>query len=123
MIHVYICSFIIGISNTIRNTLTSLKMNTFIILSHLNLCRSTVRVVKSVRAGMGKTLYKKRMEAELKRQGPITERQSVDVVTIPIHEREIDVNVIMSKLLEYTLQPGDTKARIFHIDLAHEVSA
>ncbi|XP_063403574.1 E3 ubiquitin-protein ligase rnf213-alpha-like [Mytilus trossulus] len=83
--------------------------------------RSSVRVVKSWRAGVGKSLYKKRMVTDLyKLITNITRRRASDI-TIPLHEKTINVDDIMDILLEETLTPQCHEPRIFHIDISHVV--
>jgi hypothetical protein len=79
-------------------------------------------VVKSWRAGVGKTLHKKRLAEKLQALHSGVVRRNKAVVSIPLHEREIDVDDIMAVLLENTLHPGKIEPRLFHIDLSHEVS-
>ncbi|XP_033741838.1 E3 ubiquitin-protein ligase rnf213-alpha-like [Pecten maximus] len=82
---------------------------------------STVRVVKSWRAGVGKSLYKTRKATDLKDLYPNIKRTTDAVVSIPLHEKEIDVDMIMNRLLECTLPAGQLEPRIFHIDISYEV--
>ncbi|XP_056014152.1 E3 ubiquitin-protein ligase rnf213-alpha-like isoform X2 [Ostrea edulis] len=81
----------------------------------------TVRMVKSWRAGVGKTLHKKRLAEKLQSLHSGVVRRNKAVVSIPLHEREIDIDDIMTVLLENTLHPGKIEPRLFHIDLSHEV--
>ncbi|KAK3096790.1 hypothetical protein FSP39_003301 [Pinctada imbricata] len=83
--------------------------------------KSSVRVVKSWRAGVGKTLYKQRMAEKIETLMMSSRRQTGGVITIPLHEREINVNEIMRILLEQTLRAGSHEPRLFHIDIYHEV--
>lgn len=85
--------------------------------------RSTVRVVKSCRAGVGKTLYKKRMVSDLDKKSGRNMRFNQKELTIPLHDKSIDLDEIMSALLAVTLPPGELRPRIFHVDLSHEVRA
>lgn len=85
--------------------------------------RSTVRVVKSCRAGVGKTLYKKRMVSDLDKKSGRNMRFDQKELTIPLHDKSIDLDEIMSALLAVTLPPGELRPRIFHVDLSHEVRA
>nr|XP_022293483.1 E3 ubiquitin-protein ligase rnf213-alpha-like isoform X1 [Crassostrea virginica] len=81
----------------------------------------TVRVVKSWRAGVGKTLHKKRLTEKLHSLHTGVARTKKAVVSIPLHEREINIDDIMNVLLQNTLHPGKIEPRLFHIDLSHEV--
>ncbi|VDH93225.1 ubiquitin carboxyl-terminal hydrolase 34 [Mytilus galloprovincialis] len=83
--------------------------------------RCSVRVVKSWRAGVGKTLYKKRMVADLYKLVPNIPRRMSSNVTIPLHEKAISTNDIMDIFLQETLPPRCHEPRIFHIDISHEV--
>ncbi|XP_021363666.1 E3 ubiquitin-protein ligase rnf213-alpha-like isoform X2 [Mizuhopecten yessoensis] len=83
--------------------------------------RSTVRVVKSLRAGVGKSLYKTRRAQDLEDVYPTNKRTTGAVVSIPLHEKEIDVDTIMARLLKCTLPAGQLEPRIFHIDISYEV--
>ncbi|CAC5425101.1 RNF213 [Mytilus coruscus] len=83
--------------------------------------RCSVRIVKSWRAGVGKTLYKKRMVADLYKLVPNIPRRMSSNVTIPLHEKAINTNDIMDIFLQETLPPRCHEPRIFHIDISHEV--
>ena len=83
--------------------------------------RCSVRVVKSWRAGVGKTLYKKRMVDELHESVPNISRTKPADVTIPLHEKTINVDNIMDIFLEEILLPQSHEPRLFHIDISHEV--
>ncbi|XP_071137099.1 E3 ubiquitin-protein ligase rnf213-alpha-like [Mytilus edulis] len=83
--------------------------------------RCGVRVVKSWRAGVGKSLYKKRMVTDLYKLITNITRRKASNVTIPLHEKTINVDDIMDILLEETLAPRCHEPRIFHIDISHVV--
>ena len=83
--------------------------------------RCSVRIVKSWRAGIGKTLYKKRMVAEMSKLVHNINRRKSSNVTIPLHERVISTDDIMDILLDETLSPRCPEPRIFHIDISHVV--
>lgn len=78
-------------------------------------CRSTVRVVRSTRSGVGKSLYVKRREEDLQE---LTKTKTSLKVSLPLHARAVDFNYITRKLIEKTENPN---ARIFHIDITSEV--
>ncbi|XP_070190023.1 E3 ubiquitin-protein ligase rnf213-alpha-like [Littorina saxatilis] len=78
-----------------------------------------VRVVRSKRSGVGKTLYKQRLTAKLKRTVP-RERRPVSI-TIPLHGRVADTEDMAACLLPHTLHPGDVLPRIVHLDISYEV--
>ena len=83
--------------------------------------RCSVRVVKSWRAGVGKSLYKKRMVTDLKNLIPNATRQRSPDITVPLHEKTVDIDCVMSVFLRETLPPNCKESRIFHLDIAHEV--
>jgi hypothetical protein len=80
-----------------------------------------MRIVKSWRAGVGKSLYKKRMVAELYKIVPNIPRRKSSNVTIPLHEKAINTDNIMDIFQQETLPPRCHEPRIFHIDISHEV--
>ena len=83
-----------------------------------------MRVIKSHRAGVGKTLKVKRLAQQLQQQtadkcrhqGPLT-------ISIPLHCRTVDQSAVLRTLLQHTLAPEQYVPRIFHIDIAHEVTS
>ncbi|XP_052062754.1 E3 ubiquitin-protein ligase rnf213-alpha-like isoform X2 [Mytilus californianus] len=79
--------------------------------------RCSVRVVKSWRAGVGKSLYKKRMVESLLKQVSSTQNS----ITIPLHEKTLNNDEIMDVFKEEILPPQKYRPRIFHIDISHEV--
>ncbi|XP_052062678.1 E3 ubiquitin-protein ligase rnf213-alpha-like isoform X2 [Mytilus californianus] len=79
--------------------------------------RCSVRVVKSWRAGIGKTLYKMRMVESLQQQVPTMENS----ITIPLHEKALNNDEIMDIFKDEISPPQDYRPRIFHIDISHEV--
>ncbi|KAK3585590.1 hypothetical protein CHS0354_036776 [Potamilus streckersoni] len=81
--------------------------------------RSCVRIVKSSRAGMGKSLYVKRRVEDLSSQNPNRGKQSH--VTVPLQDRDINISMVTQILLRYMQSPRDSSPRIFHLDISHEV--
>ncbi|OPL22201.1 hypothetical protein AM593_08169, partial [Mytilus galloprovincialis] len=79
--------------------------------------RCSVRVVKSWRAGVGKSLYKKRMVENLVKQVSSTQNS----ITIPLHEKTLNNDEIMDVFREEILPPQKYRPRIYHIDISHEV--
>ncbi|VDI37174.1 Hypothetical predicted protein, partial [Mytilus galloprovincialis] len=79
--------------------------------------RCSVRVVKSWRAGIGKTLYKTRMVENLQQQISNMENS----ITIPLHEKTLNNDEIMDIFKDEISPPQDYRPRIFHIDISHEV--
>ncbi|XP_048239631.1 E3 ubiquitin-protein ligase rnf213-alpha-like [Haliotis rufescens] len=86
--------------------------------SGLDFDGSTVRVIKSKRAGVGKTLYKKRQVEALQRLNP---RVPATSVSIHLYEKSVSTMAVAEKLLDHTLQSGQVLPRIFHLDISYEV--
>jgi len=83
--------------------------------------RSTVRVVRSERAGVGKTLYVRRQDEFLQSQVRRRHRNLItERVSIPLQEKTINLQTVTQRLLEHTPDPDENTARIFHIDISHE---
>lgn len=83
----------------------------------------TVRVIKSSRPGVGKTLYKRRKVEEL--DLVLQKREKIkreNAITIPILDKKVDIDDVMSFLLRKIESDMDTKPRIFHIDFSQEVN-
>nr|KAG5700588.1 hypothetical protein BaRGS_015384 [Batillaria attramentaria] len=80
--------------------------------------RLCVRVVKSRRSGVGKTLYKTRLGDRLKRSLPRGTRGFS--VSIPLHCRVANTQDIAAMLLEHTLDPEHVLPRIIHIDISYQ---
>ncbi|XP_064641333.1 E3 ubiquitin-protein ligase rnf213-alpha-like isoform X2 [Lineus longissimus] len=74
----------------------------------------SVRLVKSSTAGVGKTLIATRMSADLKKKHGAT-------VSIPLHERYVTESDLVEKLIVRTEAGGRNVARLFHIDIGHDV--
>ncbi|XP_053396011.1 E3 ubiquitin-protein ligase rnf213-alpha-like [Mercenaria mercenaria] len=81
--------------------------------------RSTVRIIKSWRAGVGKTLFKRKKSKELLSLND--DSVSTDIVTIPLQEKHVDIHYVIERLLNHTSMPGDQAVKLFHIDISHEV--
>ncbi|XP_053396012.1 E3 ubiquitin-protein ligase rnf213-alpha-like [Mercenaria mercenaria] len=81
--------------------------------------RSTVRVIKSWRSGVGKSLFKSRKErAVLALNAKEVNEESV---TIPLQEKDVDLHYVIERLLDHTPKANELTARLFHIDVSHEV--
>ncbi|WAR07208.1 R213A-like protein [Mya arenaria] len=84
--------------------------------------RSTVRVIKSTRAGVGKTLFVHRkdeaVQAQIHRKNKSIDTQKV---SIPLQEKVINLHSFIQRLLEHTPDPRKQSARIFHLNMNHEV--
>ena len=81
--------------------------------------RCTVRIIRSERTGMGKSLYVKRMTSKLKKKfkKPVTYPLCV---TIPIHGPNVDFDKVTKSLLCHA-NPMDPLPQIFHFDIAPSV--
>lgn len=97
---------------------------------HISLtCRSTVRLVISNRAGMGKSLFIRRLVEKLEQvkskrllfqTAPQLNRQAGgNLVTIPIHGPEVSSDDIMDMLTKPSMQRSP---KILHLDVAPQVS-
>ena len=78
-----------------------------------------MRVVRSNRSGVGKTLYKQCLTTRLKQNLP-RERRPVSI-TIPLHGRVAHTQDIAACLLHNTLEPGTVLPRIVHLDISYQV--
>jgi len=87
-------------------------------------CSCCVRVIKSHRAGVGKTLKVKRLAEQLQQSAAESHRHYDGplIVSIPLHCRSVDQSAVLRTLLEHALAPEHYIPRIFHIDIAHEVT-
>jgi len=86
--------------------------------SHLDPERSSIRVIKSYRAGVGKTLKVYRLKEEIENQPQCIENP---LVTISLHSKVVDSRSVLKALLEHTPDPSNIAPRIFHIDIAHGI--
>ncbi|XP_071137105.1 E3 ubiquitin-protein ligase rnf213-alpha-like [Mytilus edulis] len=91
--------------------------------SYVDFDRSSVRVVKSWRAGVGKSLFKRNMVTALKENqlDVNVDEDNNAAVSIPLYDRTIIVDEVLEVLLEHTNPPHVRKPRIFHFDISHEV--
>ena len=87
--------------------------------------RCSVRVVKSDRAGVGKSLRVKRLAEELTAlngaalyQG----RKSPVCVTVTLQQKAADHSDVLRTLVQHTMAPDKPVPRVFHFDIAHEVT-
>lgn len=81
-----------------------------------------MRVVKSEKAGMGKSLHKKRLTEKLLKKNPIGVLDDFPLsVTIPMSQKQIDVVEVSNRILKCTLPNDVSYPRIFHIDIAYGV--
>ncbi|XP_070197743.1 E3 ubiquitin-protein ligase rnf213-alpha-like isoform X2 [Littorina saxatilis] len=89
--------------------------------------RLCIRVVKSSRSGMGKTLYKKRLVTKLRALLGEDEDKPNDMegeklhVTVPLYEKHVDSKDVADTLLQYMPPSCHSHARLIHLDIAYEV--
>lgn len=83
--------------------------------------RLSVRMIKSGRAGVGKTLKVHRLFENL--VASVADRFDVksSLVTISLHSRVTNDSEVLQSLLEHCSEPDEKVARIFHINVAPEV--
>jgi len=86
------------------------------------LYRSSARLVKSSRAGVGKTLYVRRSEEKLRKLNKSTANLVVERVSIPLQEKDVDLNDVIGRFLLHVTDPHIATTRLFHINIAHEVT-
>lgn len=78
-----------------------------------------MRVVKSWRSGVGKTLYKERREEDLKKLNQDNVVSSS--VSVPLQDKVVNTNKVVQRLLEHAKKPDEKFSTLFHIDVYHEV--
>lgn len=78
--------------------------------------RSTARVIISNRAGMGKSLYVRRLSQKL---GKMMSLETPCLVTVPIHGPDVTADEIIDLLQPHVL---DSHSKIYHFDIATSVS-
>ena len=82
----------------------------------------SVRVIKSHRAGVGKSLKVRRLHDQRKEWKLPSRGYNGDLlVSIPLHCKVVDPSVVLRRLVEHSLEPHLIVPRIFHLDIAHEV--
>ena len=100
-------------------------------ISFFSLFRYSVRVVKSKRAGVGKSLYISRVGSKLdslmqhSRHALRQVFHSVDtnlVVTTSLHGNEVNQDKVVKSLLPYEKTQEDAFPRIYHFDIASTVN-
>ena len=90
--------------------------NMYLLIIHIYVYRSCVRVVSSSRSGMGKSLYIQRMTDKLKEK--LSSSEDVHV-TVPIHGPVVTADMLLD-LFENSLDKD--LCTIYHIDIAPSVS-
>ncbi|XP_052239407.1 E3 ubiquitin-protein ligase rnf213-alpha-like [Dreissena polymorpha] len=83
--------------------------------------RSSVRIVKSNRAGVGKSLFVTRRAEHLQSLFSVNKTIQAQLISIPLHEKYIDLGEVIQALIARTPEPGMNTARLFHVNIAHEV--
>jgi len=86
--------------------------------SHLDPEKSSVRVIKSYRAGVGKTLKVCRLRDSLKQMPHCPDNP---LVTISLHTKLVNQSSVLKALLKHTPNPSEVVPRIFHINVDHEI--
>lgn len=85
-------------------------------------CRSSVRVVKSLRPGVGKSFYVKNMITKLRQSRKDLGSDSSKHVTVPINGKHIKTDEIFDILnKQLPTLSGGQNGRIIHIDVSNEV--
>ena len=82
-------------------------------------CSSRVRLVTSLRSGMGKSLYIQHMVEQL--QAKIRGIGSKACVTVPLHGPQVSPDIVMDYLVKCMQESACTRS-IFHLDVAPSVS-
>ncbi|WAR16707.1 R213A-like protein, partial [Mya arenaria] len=83
--------------------------------------KSNTRIVLSERAGVGKSLFVKRVEEKLRFHVARQEQTTFERVTVPLQERSVNMEYVTQSLLKHATEPEIKTARLFHIDISHEV--
>ncbi|ELU02735.1 hypothetical protein CAPTEDRAFT_201549 [Capitella teleta] len=78
--------------------------------------KSRVRLIKSLQAGVGKGTCVMRIQEIAQHQFAL-----VQTVTIPLHDKSINIDALVALLLEKLKHPNQSEPQIFHIDLSHTV--
>ncbi|XP_065899490.1 E3 ubiquitin-protein ligase rnf213-alpha-like isoform X3 [Dysidea avara] len=93
-----------------------------IFASDVDCKKCSVRVIRSERTGMGKSLYISRMERELKKKFKKEVKHPIRVI-IPIHGPDVDLDAVMKHLQHHmtNVDPINPPAQIFHFDIAPSV--
>lgn len=79
-------------------------------------------MVKSEKAGLGKTLYKKRLSEKIVEQFQTSDQKDIPMsITIPLSQKEMDMLAVSNRIIQFTLPKDVSFPRIFHIDVAYGV--
>ncbi|KAI0227837.1 hypothetical protein LSAT2_021672 [Lamellibrachia satsuma] len=83
----------------------------------------SIRVVKSERAGVGKSLCIRRLTEELTALNGASlycNHKSPACVSVTLQQKRADHSDVVRTLVEYTTAPNRPIPRVFHFDIAHE---
>ncbi|XP_052242497.1 E3 ubiquitin-protein ligase RNF213-like [Dreissena polymorpha] len=84
--------------------------------------RCSARLVLSTRAGVGKSLYVQRQTQAMKQKFARSKVVDTNVVKIPLQEKYINMHEVIQAFLKHTPTSGNQSARLFHIDISHELT-
>jgi hypothetical protein len=73
-----------------------------------------------MKSGSGKSLYKRRRDEQLQEH---TQSVISRCVSLPLHEKTINLNYVTGNLLIHVEKPHNMNERIIHIDITNEVSS
>ncbi|XP_078611724.1 E3 ubiquitin-protein ligase RNF213-like isoform X2 [Branchiostoma floridae x Branchiostoma japonicum] len=80
--------------------------------------RSSVRVISSQRAGVGKSLVVQRLSEELKKRLPRGLRGRLSYIKVPLHEATVNNDAVLEALLRHSVNPASPSPRIIHLDIS-----
>ncbi|KAI8513639.1 hypothetical protein Bbelb_079630 [Branchiostoma belcheri] len=80
--------------------------------------RSSVRVVSSRRAGVGKSLVVQCLSEELKMKLPRRLRRRLSYIKVPLHEATVNNDAVLEALLPHSVNPASPFPRIIHLDIS-----
>ncbi|XP_078674105.1 E3 ubiquitin-protein ligase rnf213-alpha-like isoform X2 [Branchiostoma floridae x Branchiostoma belcheri] len=80
--------------------------------------RSSVRVVSSQRAGVGKSLVVQRLSEELTKKLPRRLRGKLSYIKVPLHEATVNNDAVLEALLPHSVNPASPSPRIIHLDIS-----
>ena len=81
---------------------------------HCLIDRLLVRVVRSEKPGMGKSLHIKKLAEKLKQKG--------SYCIVPVHGPVVDFNIVMKLLQPFTPKYESLTPQIIHLDIDFEVA-
>ncbi|XP_052765375.1 E3 ubiquitin-protein ligase rnf213-alpha-like isoform X1 [Mya arenaria] len=89
--------------------------------SNVDVEKSNARAVLSQRAGVGKSLFVKRVDEKLRAHVETQKHVEFKRVTVPLQEKIVDLDYVTRSLIKHAAGPEIKTARLFHIDISHEV--